>query len=102
PYPRYPLLAKPRWQDGHLAATAFAAALARAAGVRPAVDRATGAAGGRERIDVLIGGAGEILPYVIRKWEPRRHRVVALDLSATSLRRARWRLFPLTRPTAFV
>jgi SAM-dependent methyltransferase len=41
---------------------------------------------------ILIGGCGEILPYVIRKWEQPGHRVLCVDLSAASLRRARVRL----------
>lgn len=92
PYPRYPLLAKPRWQEGYLTSSAFAARLA---GTSPDY-------GPRGQADILIGGAGEILPYIIRKWEPFRHRVTCLDLSRTSLRRARLRLFPIVRPTAFV
>jgi SAM-dependent methyltransferase len=92
PYPRYPLLAKPRWQEGFLSSSAFAARLA---GV-------SGAPAHRGRAEVLIGGAGEILPYVIRKWEPARNRVTCLDLCRTSLARARWRLFPSLKPTAFV
>ena len=99
PYPRYPLLAKPRWQEGYLASSLFAARLAGAETADFGTEVKSGAHG---RVDVLVGGAGEILPYVIRRWEPRRHRVTCLDLSRQSLRRARFRLFPIVSPTAFV
>ncbi|MBM4251260.1 MAG: class I SAM-dependent methyltransferase [Deltaproteobacteria bacterium] len=89
PYPHYPLFAKPRWQDGYLTHSHFAARLAGdllggAAGVDPAQFSLPAT-------NVLIGGGGEILPYIMRKWESQDHRIVTVDLSASSLRRARWR-----------
>lgn len=99
PYPRYPLLARPRWQDGYLAHSGFAASLA--ADVGGTAMRQTPLPRG-ERVQVLIGGSGEILPYIIRKWEPRSHRVISLDLSRQSLIRARWRLFGSLKPSEFV
>ncbi len=82
PYPHYPLLARPRWQEGYLASPAFAARLATdLVGVAPS-DGAT----------VLIAGGGEILPYVIRRLEPSTRRVISIDLSATSVRRAKLRI----------
>lgn len=83
PYPHYPLLAKPRWQEGYAASAAFARALLGHPGERPTKPS--------ERL-VLIGGSGEILPYVVRRWEARGRGLACLDLSATSLRRARFRL----------
>jgi 2-polyprenyl-3-methyl-5-hydroxy-6-metoxy-1,4-benzoquinol methylase len=77
PYPNYPLLAKPIWQDGYLGASAFARTLA----------GGTGSAG-----DFLSIGCGEILPYVIRKWESSNTHLVFNDLSRRSLRRAKFRL----------
>lgn len=94
PYPKYPLLAKPRWREGFLTHSRFAQALAGFAPSKPATSG--------ERAQVLIGGSGEILPYIIRRWEPRDNAVVSLDLSARSLRRARWRLLTSTKPTSFV
>jgi SAM-dependent methyltransferase len=97
PYPRYPLLARPRWQDGYLTSSLFAARLrARAAPL------AGGSAGRREAVSILLGGSGEILPYVVRKWEPWGNHVLSLDLSRTSLRRARLRLGPLAPGSSFV
>ncbi len=100
PYPRYPLVAKPRWQEGYLASSLLAARLAAARFgiVPPALDSPER----RGQLEVLVGGSGEILPYVVRQWEPGRHRVTCLDLSRTSLLRARLRLFPSLAPTRFV
>ena len=99
PYPRYPLLATPRWQDGYLTHSKFASTL---------VSDLYGTSGTalipsdvKTSATVLIGGGGEILPYVIRKWEPARHKVISVDLSASSLRRARWRCLWDPRRTKF-
>jgi SAM-dependent methyltransferase len=51
---------------------------------------------------ILIGGSGEILPYIIRQWEPWHHRIICVDLSTTSLRRARIRLALSRKPIAWV
>jgi SAM-dependent methyltransferase len=95
PYPRYPLLARPRWQDGYLAHGAFAARLAADLTGRQASLHRDG------RGAVLLGGGGEILPYVVRQWEPFGRQVVSVDLSARSTRRARWRLALTPGRTAF-
>jgi len=132
PYPRYPLLARPRWQEGYLASSRFAARLFADLGsgsseplTTPAPHRpATATAENpdkdhrvppverpshllptddtRPSYTVLLGGGGEILPYVVRRWEPAGHRVVTVDLSARSLRRARFRLLSTARRTTFV
>lgn len=97
PYPRYPLLARPRWQDGYLASSLFAARLRARGASRP-----SGPLGRREAVSVLLGGSGEILPYVVRKWEPWGSRVLSLDLSRASLQRARFRLGPLAPGSSFI
>lgn len=78
PYPRYPLLAKPLWREGYLCPSAFTRALA---GESPFA----------KNNRTLIAGCGEILPFVIRSWEPRSTRVTAVDLSSSSIQRARLR-----------
>ncbi len=80
PYPNYPLLARPRWQDGFLASSYFSRRLA-----------SQGCGTCHAAGDVLVAGCGEILPYVIRKWEDPQVSVVNIDLSHRSLARARLR-----------
>lgn len=92
PYPCYPLLATPRWQDGYLTHSRFAVCVA--GGEAPL-------AGGAQPT-VLIGGGGEILPYIIRKWEPRGKAVISIDLSRRSTRRARWRTLFTSKSTRFL
>lgn len=79
PYPHYPLLAKARWQEGYLGSAYFAQAL-------------YGDRTGLPAASILIGGAGEMLPYIFRRWHARSLSLINVDLSARSLRRARWRL----------
>lgn len=79
PYPHYPLLAKPLWQDGYLGFSRFAALLA-------STEHAQ-----QNRDSFLSIGCGEILPYVLRKWEPNSTTVSCVDLSRRSLSRARFR-----------
>ena len=99
PYPRYPLLATPRWQDGYLTHSNFASTLV--TDLYGTSGTALIPSGAKKSATVLIGGGGEILPYVIRKWEPARHKVISVDLSASSLRRARWRCLWDPRRTKF-
>jgi SAM-dependent methyltransferase len=99
PYPRYPLLATPRWQDGYLTHSNFASTLV--SDLYGTSGTALLTSGVKKSATVLIGGGGEILPYVIRKWEPARHKVISVDLSASSLRRARWRCLWDPRRTKF-
>ncbi len=84
PYPNYPLLARPRWQDGFLTSSFFAGRLAGQS--RPGNKHVNSSRG-----DVLVAGCGEILPYILRKWEPTDAHVVNVDLSRRSLNRARFR-----------
>ncbi len=100
PYPCYPLLAKPHWQDGYLAHSGFSQRLLLdqlQTKLWPSRLPSAAPAGGVMPARVLIAGAGEILPYVIRKWEPSGYTVVGVDLSRRSLLRARWRT-PLAQP----
>ena len=90
PYPHYPLLAKPRWQDGYLGSSLFAHALDGAMGHNPNTPR-----------KFLSIGSGEILPYIIRQWEPSATRLDCVDLSQTSLHRARFRTALLGRKISF-
>src|SRR3954468_14574182 len=55
------------------------------------------ASGASDPPTVLLAGCGDVFPYLATFWEPRRHRLVALDLSARSLRRARLRCLPRLR-----
>jgi len=90
PYPHYPLLAKPRWQDGYLGSSLFAHSLLNHEVFDPTVPR-----------QFLSIGSGEILPYVIRQWEPSATRLDCVDLSKRSLRRAQFRTALLGRRVAF-
>lgn len=92
PYPSYPLFAGLRWQEGYLGSSLFAARLyeARHPGARAAV---------RTQPRILLAGCGEALPYVLRKIEPRTHKLTCVDLSERSIQRARIRLAANFRPT---
>ncbi|MDD9951309.1 MAG: hypothetical protein OXT67_07050 [Zetaproteobacteria bacterium] len=82
PYPSYPFAARPRFQEGIWANPRFH------------LHRAGLKAGSRP-LKVLIGGAGAILPAVIGSWLCPNDVLIVNDLSARSLRRAkfamRWR-----------
>ncbi|MFK7873992.1 MAG: class I SAM-dependent methyltransferase [Oligoflexales bacterium] len=86
PYPHYPLLATPRWQEGHLSSSRFARSLS---GVQHSAN------------SVCIIGCGEILPAIIRSWEPRSTTVHGVDLSKKSLIRAKFRCFRTTKKASF-
>lgn len=102
PYPMYPLLAKPLWQEGYLTPSKFAAKLFEdLTGQEAAINTARGQFVKQSRT-ILVAGAGEVLPYVIRKNEPSAHKMLCVDLSQHSLRRAQWRLLGNLRPTQFI
>lgn len=87
PYPHYPILAKPRWQDGYLGLSLFSARLLAANRQRaPAIWQP------RQAPRILCAGCGEIQPYILRQLEPWRHRLIGVDLSERSLLRARLRM----------
>jgi ubiquinone/menaquinone biosynthesis C-methylase UbiE len=88
PYPHYPLFAKPRWQDGYLGYSEFARHI-RQTSFTPASR-------------VLCVGSGEILPYILRRWEATESELVCVDLSKRSLRRARIRCLTTTGQSQFI
>lgn len=90
PYPHYPLLAKPRWQDGYLGSSLFAHWLSHDRGFDTNLPR-----------HVLSIGSGEILPYIIRQWESSATRLDCVDLSQRSIRRAQFRTALLGRKIVF-
>lgn len=85
PYPGYPILAKPIWQDGYLTSSRFAALLAaihQNLRLKQSLD-------GQNKIAIL--GCGDMLPYIFNKWESRKSVVEAIDLSRQNLLRAKVR-----------
>lgn len=86
-YPRYPLLALPKWQEGLYTSSLFAARLAQSVTGHAAASLTSSAP------HTIVLGAGDMLPYVIRKWESPHTRVSCIDLSRNSLWRARTRLW---------
>jgi hypothetical protein len=93
PYPHYPLLAKPRWQDGYLGSSMWAKAVT---GMASMTTKSL-----RTPPEFLSVGSGEMLPYIIRQWEPSGVRVTCVDLSGRSLRRAAFRTALLGRKIQF-
>lgn len=79
PYPRYPLMAKPLWQHGITSAPAFIWKF-----VHPEVPRP-------QSSTVFIMGCGEVLPYVLQKWDPKS-LIQAVDISKKSIFRAKIRM----------
>ena len=97
PYPNYPLLGKPLWQDGYMASSFFVGNLL--AGVRKLVP-AINVAG--EEKNILLGGCGDTQPYILRKLEPSSFKLSCVDLSRKNLWRAKFRLFPFARNIQFL
>ncbi len=81
PYPNYPLLLPLRSQEAYASHSFFAARLLSQQGQIPATWRSP-------RPRILLAGCGDIFPYMATFWEPRPHQLIAMDLSAPSLRRA--------------
>src|SRR5690349_7482002 len=81
PYPAYGLWLPLRGQEAYASNSLFAARVLEQRGAEPAVRRGPSPA-------VLLAGCGDVFPYLATCWEPRRHDLIALDLSARSLRRA--------------
>ncbi len=82
PYPKYPLLATPHWQDGILGASGLVSGLSKAQG-HPALIT-------EKR--VLILGCGDMQPYIFAKLEGSGSQVFGIDLSRHAIRRAKFRL----------
>lgn len=86
PYPSYPLWFRPRVQEAWLGSSAFSQSLSRQITGRHFPDRCPA-----ERI--LLGGCGTIQPFLLAAWEHPSSRFCFVDLSRSSLLRARIRLF---------
>ena len=80
PYPHYPLWAKPLWQDGYLGSSQFSSQLL--------LDHTRDLTVPHNFLSI---GSGEILPYILRQWEPAISDLHCVDLSKRSLSRARFR-----------
>jgi 2-polyprenyl-3-methyl-5-hydroxy-6-metoxy-1,4-benzoquinol methylase len=93
-YPKYPLLFRPRWQEGYLAASGFIRALAQGLHIAPSISLS--------EKHILIAGSGEILPLIMRKQEGRLATLTCVDLSAESHQRARLRLLRFGMTADFV
>lgn len=89
PYPAYGLFLPLRGQEAYASNSLFAARVLEQGGHEPALRRG--------RAAVLLAGCGDVFPYLATFWEPRRHDLIAMDLSARSLRRARLRCLPRLR-----
>ncbi len=92
PYPDYSFYIPLRTQEAYASHSLFSAHLAREKGlVAPVFEL--------KDIRILIAGSGDILPFILSFWEPETHKLHAVDLSETNLRRARLR--SVFRPHAF-
>lgn len=98
PYPHYSLLLPLRTQEAYASNSLFAARILEQRGETPALHGYGGGDGGAK---VLLAGCGDTFPYMATFWEPRRHSLTAVDLSAGSLRRARMRCLPRLRNIAW-
>lgn len=96
PYPHYPLFAKPLWQDGYLGSSEFIGRLLYD------LKEETASIFSNPSPQTLIAGCGEILPYILRHFEPEHHLVYALDFSKRSLQRAQFRLWGHRKSTVFI
>lgn len=90
PYPNYNLCLPLRTQEAYASHSLFAARLLEQLGIGPAVRRDPSPR-------ILLAGCGDIFPYMATFWEPRPHRLMAVDLSARNLARARLRCLPRLR-----
>lgn len=95
PYPNYGLLLPIQWQEGYASTALFAAQLLRERSLAPALD-------GQSQARILMAGCGEMFPAVLARWEPKSHRLEAIDLSQRSLMRARIRVAFAGRKCTFI
>jgi SAM-dependent methyltransferase len=103
PYPNYPIWADLHWQDGYAATSEFASSIYEHQTNKIAAIHLPKNLLDPEFKTVLVAGSGETLPYIIRKLEPHRHRILAVDLSARNIKRAKWRLLGRTlKATQFI
>lgn len=94
PYPDYSLLIPLRTQEAYASHSLFAARILEQYGQKPIVRL-------NQQAQVLLAGCGDIYPYMASFWEPRRHHLLAVDLSQTNLQRARLRSLPRLRSIAW-
>ncbi|HET9239756.1 MAG TPA: methyltransferase domain-containing protein [Oligoflexus sp.] len=90
PYPDYSLFIPLRWQEAYASGSLFAQGLVRQKLGHNLLGE------GRKRI--LIAGCGDVQAAIISRWEPRSHRMVGVDLSRPSLRKAKLRALMMLRP----
>ncbi|MBF0440698.1 MAG: hypothetical protein HQK54_02225 [Oligoflexales bacterium] len=93
PYPCYPLLMKPKWQEGYIGSSSLITRLS---------DQNTSSQesiiAGKNQIiphrgkNILVAGCGEAQPYILRKLEPGSNIMYFLDFSTISIIRSRLRL----------
>ncbi|MEI8027603.1 MAG: class I SAM-dependent methyltransferase [Pseudomonadota bacterium] len=79
PYPRYPLVGRPIWENGIMTAPFYVRKVAHPEEDMPKQAR------------VLVMGCGEVLPYVLSKWD-QNSIFDFVDISQRSLSRAKWRI----------
>ncbi len=85
PFPHYSLFLPIRQQEAYASTALFATQLLREQGITPALDLYPEAR-------ILIAGCGDMFPSLLARWEPRSHRVDAIDLSTRNISRARLRV----------
>ncbi len=97
---RFSLRSIIKWQDGYKSSSHFAARLYEdLTGSIHAIHREKPF---REKPKVLLAGCGELQPFVVRKLENPGHKLYCVDVSRTSLYRARFRLAPGFGKTTFI
>jgi hypothetical protein len=102
PYPNYPLFGKLRWEDGYAASSEFSGQLLEdVTGHIPSIRKVSHNRLVSKKRTILLGGSGEAQPYILRKLEPSGHRLINVDVSSASLRRARVRLLFDLRESIF-
>jgi SAM-dependent methyltransferase len=79
PYPRYPLVGRPIWENGIMTTPLYVRKIAHPKEDFPTQSR------------VLVMGCGEVLPYILSKWDTTS-QFDFVDISQRSLNRAKWRI----------
>ena len=92
PYPDYPLLYRPPLQEGWLSSSAFSRQLLNhfeKQNPRSLFHRGKEDPGGGR---ILVGGCGTVQPFIFSGWESLRNELHFVDLSSSSLLKAKFRL----------
>ena len=89
PYPFYPLLARPYYPDAYWSSSQVLGILASdlmgtPCGVLSQLPSS-------HHQNILVLGCGDTQPYLFKKWEPLSHKMIFVDLSQKSIKRARLR-----------